>query len=274
MGVPGIVPGPGPAEYEVIRAKGVATVGGYTGYRERLTTTLWRRELPSSDVVMLITFGNPIQLPRPPRGGEGGSSACLVAALHDRVAVTGHSGLQYGVEVRLSPLRAYSLLGLPMNAISNELVDMAALLGTNAAHLTERLAAAPDWRRRFDILNAALTARVAAGPAPDPAVRWAWQRLKSGAGATPIAVLAEQIGWSRRHLERRFGQQVGLPPKTVARIFRFERALGLLADRSRGLAEIAVRAGYSDQAHFSRELRALTQRTPRELTASLRSARV
>jgi transcriptional regulator GlxA family with amidase domain len=90
-------------------------------------------------------------------------------------------------------------------------------------------------------------------PAPHPSPHWP----NRSAGAA-------------RHLERKFLQQIGLPPKTVARIFRFEYAIELLAYPRGGLADIAVQAGYSDQAHLGREMNALAQCTPSELVATLR----
>ncbi|WP_149260007.1 AraC family transcriptional regulator [Actinomadura sp. K4S16] len=251
---------------------GTGRVGDYMGYKERLADAVCRPEFPSSAVVMVISFEDPLQLVRSVDGTAEGAYPCLVAALHDSVLVTEHRGLQHGMAIRVSPLRAYSLLGQPMHTLSNEFVDMGVLLGAASAHLAERLAGAYSWTQRFDVLNNALAALLAAGPVPDRAVRWAWQRLKASAGAVPIAGLAEEVGWSRRNLERKFLQQVGLPPKTVARIFRFERAVGLLSEADRSLAEIAARARYSDQSHFSREVFAFTQRTPTELARHIRAA--
>ncbi|TDD85612.1 hypothetical protein E1293_10930 [Actinomadura darangshiensis] len=81
-------------------------MGDYVGYRERLSTAVRRREIPSSDVVMVVAFGDPLHPLRLPRGAAGERYTCLVVALHDSVAVIEHSGLQHGVAIRLSPLRA------------------------------------------------------------------------------------------------------------------------------------------------------------------------
>ncbi len=62
-------------------------------------------------------------------------------------------------------------------------------------------------------------------------------------GAAPIGWICGRLGRSRRHLATSFREQVGLPPKTVARIFRFERAVSLLGDGSHSLGEVASRAG-------------------------------
>ena len=84
----------------------------------------------------------------------------------------------------------------------------------------------------------------------------------------PIASLAERIGRSRRHLATRFREQVGLPPKTVARIFRFRRALELLGSGS-GFADVAYECGYFDQAHLNRDFRQFAGTSPGELARRL-----
>ena len=62
---------------------------------------------------------------------------------------------------------------------------------------------------------------------------------------------------------RRFREHVGLPPKALARILRFERA----AERLRGgadLSDAALDSGYYDQAHFNRDFKAFAGVTPTE----------
>ncbi|MGK3203278.1 helix-turn-helix domain-containing protein [Amycolatopsis sp. MEPSY49] len=72
----------------------------------------------------------------------------------------------------------------------------------------------------------------------------------------------EPFAVSERRLRRRFVQAVGYGPATYLRVARFQRAVAL-ATRVSGLAALAVAAGYSDQAHLSRDCRALTGLTPR-----------
>ena len=67
---------------------------------------------------------------------------------------------------------------------------------------------------------------------------------------------------SERRLRRRFVQAVGYGPATYLRVTRFQRAVAL-APRVAGLAALAAAAGYADQAHLSRDCRALTGLTPR-----------
>ena len=99
---------------------------------------------------------------------------------------------------------------------------------------------------------------------------WAWQQLCRSGGRVPIGWLADRVGWTRRHLLTRFREQIGLSPKTAARVIRFQHALQLLHQPGHrlSLASLAQVTGYSDQAHLTREFRTLASTTPVELTAS------
>jgi AraC-like DNA-binding protein len=74
--------------------------------------------------------------------------------------------------------------------------------------------------------------------------------------------LARRLAISERQLRRRFGRSVGLPPSTFARVTRMHRALRLAARRDRLWGTVAFDAGFSDQAHLSREIHALTGHSP------------
>jgi AraC-like DNA-binding protein len=79
--------------------------------------------------------------------------------------------------------------------------------------------------------------------------------------------LAEEVGWSVRQLENRFREQIGLGPKSAARVLRLQRARRLLAS-GRSAAETAAICGFYDQAHLSGEFRKMTGCTPREFAAA------
>ncbi len=79
-----------------------------------------------------------------------------------------------------------------------------------------------------------------------------------------ISDLATEVGYSRRHLHHRFTTQYGITPKGAGRLVRFQESVGLLRGserRRRGdgldhrpsLGDVAVRAGFYDQAHMTRE---------------------
>ncbi len=100
------------------------------------------------------------------------------------------------------------------------------------------------------------------------------QELKAGAGAavelykslgqTRIGTLAEKLNLSPRQLERQFVAEVGVGAKTLARLIRFEEVRNRLwRDPQLPLAQLAYELGFADQAHLTREFKALSFMTPR-----------
>ncbi|KXO08471.1 Transcriptional regulator, AraC family [Marinobacter excellens LAMA 842] len=80
--------------------------------------------------------------------------------------------------------------------------------------------------------------------------------------ATP-GVLNEQISVSQRHVERLFKHWMEMTPKQYQRILRVKRAIDYIREHSRAnLAEVAHQFGFSDQAHMTREFRAIARITP------------
>ena len=230
---------------------------GYVGYAER-HVPLRRVEVAYDAIVVIINLGPPIAVDDRPRRS-------FVAGLHDRATLTAHAGEQLGIQLDLTPLGAQMLLGPPMGELSRQVVDLDALLGDA---LVERLGDAPDWETRFERLDAFLLGRLARATTPRPDVAFAWDRLQQTHGALGIAALCAELGCSRRHLTGRFAHDIGLPPKGVARVLRFRRALALLhADPAGRLGDVAAAGGYYDQPHLNREFRALAGCSPGEYLA-------
>jgi AraC-like DNA-binding protein len=166
----------------------------------------------------------------------------------------------------LTPLGAYRLLGgVPMDALSGQLVDLTAVLGAGIRRLADQLRETPSGRQQFALLDTYLLRRAQDGPEPAPEVAWAWRRLRATGGKLPIHRLADEVGWSHKHLITRFRHQVGLPPKTAARLVRFDAVWRRLATHP--LArwdQVAVECGYADQPHLIREFRQFTGASPTE----------
>jgi len=243
-------------------------VSRYCGYVENAPLPRRRVEVPGSHATIILSLGPTIDVGYPQRGAGAARHTCFVAPLHDTWAQTSFTGRQEGVEINVSPLALHMLLGLPLHEISNRVVGLADLLGREADLLVERLAGLPRWEARFALLDAVLAARLADARAPSPSVAWAHGRLRATAGAVPVTALAAELGCSRRHLVAGFRDQVGLPPKRLARVLRFERVLTLL-DRAggEGLGEIAAACGYYDQPHLNRDFRQFAGASPGEWLA-------
>jgi AraC-like DNA-binding protein len=244
------------------RLRGVAHA--YWGYAERTAGPLRRRELPSADIIFIVNLGAPLMVAQPwsapqviPTGGG------FIAGLHETYSLTETAGSQAGVELRLSPLGAYRLLGQAMNSLANRSAPLDLICGPWAVELVERLQAAPTWDARFAVLDAALGARLADDRASSPEVAWAWRQLVMSGGRIPIAMLGKELGWSPKRLIAHFREQVGLPPKQVARILRFQRVTNLLAASvTPDWGALAQQCGYYDQSHLIHEFQRFAGDTP------------
>lgn len=243
-----------------------AYVTSYHGYVEHCPSAARRRELPGADVVLIIAFGAPWRLvdPRDPARPPL-ELRSFVGGLSDIYTLSEVTGPTHTLQVNFTPLGAYRFFGLPMETLANRVVAFEDVGGAAARDLIERLYLAGSWEARFALLDAAIAAKVTAAWAPSHGVVLAWHRLTEAAGQVEIGALAEEIGWSRKHLNLQFREQVGLSPKTMARVLRFQRAVRLLErGDGRGLADIALDCGYYDQAHLVRDFRAFAGSPPSE----------
>jgi AraC-like DNA-binding protein len=168
------------------------------------------------------------------------------SGLGESYTVVEFPGRYASIDLELHPLGAYRVLGRPLCELRSSVVALDDLFGADGAELAERVREAADWDERFDLLESFLGDRVEAGPRPTPAVEWAYGRLRATAGRARIEQICVELGCSRRYLSERFRVEVGLPPKAVARLIRFEHVCRRLRSAPARWAEIAADAGYAD----------------------------
>jgi AraC-like DNA-binding protein len=173
----------------------------------------------------------------------------LVAGPDTRAFLTtGPPGAQY-VGLRFAPGAGPAVLGVPAHALRDERVPLDAIWpGAEANRLAQRVADAADKGAVLEDIALRKTGTVALGLPTAVAHGLA-------AGRTVTAV-AELVGLGERQLHRRCLDAFGYGPKTLARVLRMQRALRL-ARRGIPFAEVAAVAGYADQPHLAREIKAL-----------------
>jgi AraC-like DNA-binding protein len=185
----------------------------------------------------------------------GPATGPVVVPLRPRTIVVG---------IRLRPGAAPGLLRLPASELANRDTPLRELWGAGADALTAAVIEQPSVAAKLGAAAAALAERLPDAGSIDPmiaaATRWLARRPEGR-----IEDLARFLDVGERRLRRRFVAAIGYGPKTFQRVLRLQRALAL-AGRGPGpglsLAGLAAEAGYADQAHMSRELQALTGRSP------------
>ncbi|GAA4873752.1 AraC family transcriptional regulator [Actinomycetospora straminea] len=243
---------------------------GYHGYDLHAAPGV-HRGLPSPYLTFIVTFGRPLTMRAP--DGSLVTRDVAIGGLHTTPETIVHDGRQSGVHVVLDPLAARALLGRPAAELAGVTVDGDEVLGALARELHERVGEADDWGGRFAAIDDVLGRALGDGPGLGattpvaPEVRRAWRRTVGSGGRVPVRALADEVGWSERHLGQRFRAELGVAPKVAGRMARFDRARRRLAARALagqalGLADIAADGGYADQAHLTREFGALAGCSP------------
>ena len=213
-------------------------------------------EPPQPLATLIISLEDPLRTER------GTLPQAWIAGLDDRPEVVATGGRHTELDLKLTAVGAHVLCGMPLHGLTGQIVPLDEVFGRGARTLAEQLSEASDWDRRFDLLERLLLGRLEAAAYPDPFVVEAVSRLRASEGRLRIGRLAADLRVSRRHLTTRFRAQIGLPPKTFARLLRFEAVRRLIAEQPESWADVAARCGYADQAHLNREFRELGGTTP------------
>ena len=195
-----------------------------------------------------------------------------IGGLDDRPTIVGFGGTYGAIDLKLRPLGAYTLTGMPLSELSGACVPLHDVFGAAGRELVARVRASEDWDARFDVVEGFLLTRLhrtSGGPVADPAVAWAFARLRRTRGAARIGTLAAELGCSRRYLRDGFMRQVGLPPKTVGRLMRFQYVCERIQQAPARWSDLAYSAGYADQSHLNREFRELAGTTPSDFVSRL-----
>jgi AraC-like DNA-binding protein len=189
---------------------------------------------------------------------EGG---ILVAGPDTRAHRTTAAGPR-AIGLRFAPGLGPTVLGVAADELRDTRVELNQLWSDAAVR---RLSDAAE-RDPLDALAGEVRRRLGAADPPVEATIAA--RLAAG---TSVAEVASALGWSARKLHRKSLVAFGYGPKTLDRVLRFDRALSA-ARAGVGFARVAADAGYADQSHLAREVRALAGESLSELLSQPGSA--
>lgn len=262
---------PGLDRFEMVRrAPGSRLRGSVTDlcfYRETMPGRFRNVEYASLTVPLVISFAEPFAIGLGKEPGGNDRFASFAAGLYAGPVVIESFGGACCVQVNFTPLGARRFFGLPMSELTDRMVGLNDVLGPEGIALRERLGNARDWTARFAIVEAFVAARLAEARETQAEIAWAYDRIIVSGGRIRVSSLADRLGWSRKHLLGKFSNAIGVGPKTLSRIVRFNRALGLSRRDKSDWADIAADCGYADQAHLVREFRDLAGETPTTLAA-------
>ena len=235
--------------------------GRITGVSERIA--------PTGSTVAAVVLGDPIRL-TPDHGDTSlvADTGFLIGP-HDRPVTNEPLGETHCVGVVTTPIGCRPCFGLDPAALRGRVTELNAW--TRAAELRGELSSCRSSADALDLVESALSE-------PAPFDVHALARCEAAVEALsvdparPIADIAAELGISHGHLDRQFTEQVGLSPRTLARILRMRRLLDHIdVYESVAWSRMAAQLGWFDQAHLIRDFKRHTGVTPADYVAAQRS---
>jgi len=184
--------------------------------------------------------------------------------LHTSPRNTGFIGIEF------YPHGAYPIFGIPMAETANRLLSADELFNMWGRKVRDALGDLNSAKEKIDFVQAQLVSRLEKKQLHNPIVEYCVQSLKATHGLMTISELERRTGYTRRYLEILFKNHVGLSPKVMAGIFRFQKFYRKWAQR-RPYDELKEELYdyYYDQPHFTKEFKRMTGFSPQRFTAEI-----
>ncbi|MBF2074573.1 MAG: AraC family transcriptional regulator [Synechococcales cyanobacterium C42_A2020_086] len=193
----------------------------------------------------------------------GSTNGAMICGTHSENFIIRDANKISVIGVHFKPGGGGAFFELPAGELYNERISVNEIWKTRAAELRDRLAQESAPETRFRVLEQFLM-QMLRPIKYHPAVNFALHQFQQPANLT-IRSITEQTGFSARHFNQLFRDQVGITPKLFCRIQRFQKVLEMLSVKAPvDWLDIAFTCGYFDQAHLIHDFRAFADCTPTE----------
>jgi AraC-like DNA-binding protein len=223
------------------------------------------RIVPSGSLELVVNLDkDAVRIYDPRRTAWQQFSGTVVSGAYRRFFVIDTRDHASIVGVHFRPGGAWAFLGVPPGELADRHVDLETLWGSSAFELRDRLCAAATATDRFAVLETALVLRLAGFHHGHPAVPFALNEL--GRPGVTVGEVAASVDLSRRRLIEVFTAEVGMTPKRLSRVLRFQRASTLARSGTTvDWARLARACGYFDQSHLIHDVSEFAGTSPGRL---------
>ena len=220
-----------------------------------------QRLLPDGCVELILNFGDRF---REHKGADQSSLQPLrfVVGQMTRPVLVSPTGSVQLLGIRFAPGGTLPFFHCPPGELTNTITPLADIAAAFDQHLSEQVYEARGWPEKIRLIEAVLIKLLGTKKGLTPSLQGTISTIIREGGQTSIDVLANNLGISGRQLERRFVREVGLGPKLLCRILRFQQVFRAVESGDPSWARIAADCGYYDQAHLIRDFRQFAEQTP------------
>ncbi len=178
-----------------------------------------------------------------------------VLGISDRPWIVDSDGPFGVLSVELHPGAAYPFFPFALRDLANLVVPAPDVFGQAGRQMQERLAEEPSAEGKVELVQSFLLGFFTDLRSPDPVVRHAVSLIQARRGLISIGELTEKLGYSQRYIAMKFDRFVGLGPKTLAEIVRFQNRFVALTRYGSPGGDGDFDEDYYDQSHFIREFK-------------------
>ena len=240
------------------------------GYEERQLKTNRQVEAASLTIPLILSFGDPFEIALGQVPTAENALPSFLAGLSCAPVYIQSNGRARCLQINFTPIGARHFFRFPMDLLTDQMLPFADVAEADLAVFVRQIEDMTSWAERLDHALAFVARRLRQNPVLTTPADHVLRRLVETGGQVSVRTLAVEIGWSRKHLAQKFRKDIGLRPKTVARVIRFGQVLKHL--KSGGdihWAGVAVDCGYADQAHLIRDFSEFSGRSPAAWHASV-----
>ena len=221
-----------------------------------------QRILPDGCMEILLNLADPF-CRHEPSGYKQAQSLQLVAGQLDRPIFIEPTGRVDLVGIRFHPAGAYPFFRFPMAELKGCVTNFDLVVDKPMRELAEHVAGAQTRKQRCREIEIILTRELKKNENNDFAIKAAVDYMVTMHGRVSIDSLSRRLGLGCRQLERMFKQWVGIEPKLLGRILRFQKVFRSTGEeKPNGWAAIALQCGFYDQSHLIKEFKQFAGQTP------------
>lgn len=227
------------------------------------------RILPTGTIEIMLNFGAPFRVYDHDDNTKFTlNSHAWIAGLHTDYIINEPVNETHMMGIRVKPHGLSLFVDVPAHEFHNQIIDMDLIWGRWVHELREQLYQLPTPELKFKYLEQILVDRLIPEHDTIKMLQYAIGQLRHTRQKFSMRDLSDDVGVSHKHLIHLFKQRVGVSPKALSKVFRFQSVLnGIQPNTPIHWLTIATQADYYDQAHFNREFAEFTGMSPSQYIA-------
>ncbi len=179
------------------------------------------------------------------------------------VVLSTHNTETGTIGIELTPRGAYRFSAIPMHELTNRIFSFSDLYGKKGRDLEQEMGNHDSPQAKTELIQNFLINCLGEENKTNLIIDYAVDLLSSTDGLTEIKELERKTGYSKRYLDMLFKQHLGISPKTLSTIIRFNKFYKLWANtEAADFFKDSLYEVYYDQSHFINEFKRYTGYSP------------